>query len=303
MPTSYYEHGVTAALTELRLQKTSGILPRGLKRLIPQITQRASKFGPQIEKQVYKVLPGAKPYLKGVPGQALRETVLGAGFGGALGAPIGAMTAEPGERGSGALQGAISGVGQGALWGGVSALVRGPIQNIARNRLTQMAQHQGHSAQQAANIAKKEYDTRSWFGNVKDTVTGKGALGRKGSAIAAAGGAAGFGLGDIYAPSLLDPSTPNAPEPPSRVTTADDKSDEKSLIPARMLGSYLGGLSTNIGIRALKHSKRLPFQKKLSPFALEVLPIVLTSAGAASGYVAAKKINQLQKRPSTKNKK
>lgn len=295
MRSDFYIQGQNAALHKLRFEKTALRLP--FRRLIPQITQRLNRSGTNIENSVYKHLPSTKPYLAGVPSLVLKETAIGAALGGALGAPLGAMAAEPGERAQGALSGLASGAGQGALWGGLSAGIRGPIANVARNRLIELGKQKGLSTSAARQKALAEYDKRSWTGNVKDIFTGAGALGRKGSAIAAGGGTAGLLIGDLYVPSKVD----EAINPENRITTAAAKAKkDDSGIPPTMLGSYVGGMGTNIGTRLLLRNKRFPFQRKLGPAALEIVPIVATTGGAATGYLTAKKLKKYKDSESTK---
>jgi len=307
MQSRYYAQGRIAALEELHLTKLAAPWYSRARHAIPQLSQRLQAHGPHIEKQVYKVLPGAQPYFKGVPAQAINEAIIGTGFGSALGAGIGALTAEPGERGEAALRGAGTGAWQGAAFGGLSGLVRGPIVNASRNRLATIAKQQGHASPVAA--ANKEYG-KSWLTNAKELATGKGAFGRQGSAVAAGGGLAGLALGDFYVPSLVMPLEHSAPTD-QRTTTASAKKPKKekppkvTLIPTEMAGSYIGGMSTNLGTRALLRAKKFPFQARLNPkgYAREVIPIVVTSAGTLVGYISAKKLKQLDTLPSTKRKK
>ena len=103
------------------------------------------------------------------------------------------------------------------------------------------------------------------------------------------------------------------PENPTdqRVTTASDKkhtrhnTQEEGLIPSTMLGSYMGGMGTNLSTRALLRANKFPFQGHLNPkgYTREILPIVVTSAGTMSGYITAKKLKQLSDASSTKRKK
>lgn len=312
MRNSYYDQGITAALTELRLQKTAAPVS-GFRKIIPQITQRLGEISPYVSEKFYSAVPGARPYLAGAGRQALNEALIGTAFGGVLGGVFGGIGAEPGHRTEGMLHGAASGLLPGAVWGGISGFARKPIQNFSKLQLQAIAKERGHSAQAAARLAEKEYDQRNWFGNVKDLVTGKGALGRHGSAIATGGGLLGFGLADTYLPNVIMPMNEDTPPPPptsSRVVTAAEKKhkvkklkEPEPTIPPSMLGSYVGGLGTNISVRALKHHKRIPFQRKLSPFMLETIPILATTAGAATGFVTAKKIKQHQDQKSTASKK
>jgi len=300
MQARYYAQGCNTALEELHLIKTAAPWYSHAWHAIPQLTQRLQAYGPKIEKQVYKVLPGAQPYLKGVPAQAINESIVGTGFGAALGAGMGAVTAEPGERGEAALRGAGTGAWQGAAFGGISGLTRGPIVNAARNRLAVLAKQRGLA--DPVTAGNTEY-SKNWFRNAKELATGKGALGRQGSAVAAGGGLAGLAIGDFYAPTVLMPGLNE--HPPDQRTTTASADPEENLIPSTMLGSYIGGMSTNLSTRALLRAHKFPFQGHLNPkgYAREILPIVVTSAGTVSGYITAKKLKQLTATSSTKRKK
>lgn len=299
-----YAQGVKTALGDLRLEKSAS--PGLFSKLLAPSAKYLGNLGSIAEKNIYaqtgKFLSPAsqrtfKAYTKGIPGQTLKETALGAGLGAAIGAPLEAAFAEPGERGEAALHGAVSGLGTGALWGGISGLSRGLIHNATRRNLQNYASSRGFK--NPAAEAKQLFDERSWWQNVKDTATGKGPLGRRGAATAALGGTAGLVLGDVYLPtkidSMINPLPAEYPAQPldqPRVVTASAKKNKEVKMPAGIKGSILGSLSTNIGVRALLHTKKFPLQKKLHPFALEIAPILLTTAGSSGGYLLGKKLEK-----------
>lgn len=293
-----YSQGVKAALGDLRLEKNA-IFSRITQALKPasdylgglgQIAERGiysqskNVLGPEAQRTF-------KAYTKGVPGQTLKETALGAGLGAVIGAPLEAAFAEPGERGEAALHGAVSGLGTGAVWGGISGLSRGLIHNATRRNLQQYAAKRRFK--NPAAEAKQLFDDRSWWQNVKDTATGKGPLGRRGAATAALGGTAGLVLGDVYLPTKIDAALNPHPTPDQpRVVTASARRDKDVKMPAGIKGSMFGSLGVNIGTRALIYGKKLPLQKKMHPFALQVVPILLTTAGGSGGYLLGKKIEK-----------
>lgn len=134
----------------------------------------------------------------------------GAALGGVLEGGLGAATADEGHRGEAFARGALHGAAFGGLGGAVSGAVT-PFSRMARFKAMQAA---GATPMQAGRALK-----RSWFGNVADMATGKGAGGRIPAAIEAAAVPA-----EMLAVGALMPGgggAEPAPQHPGQVRTAE----------------------------------------------------------------------------------
>jgi hypothetical protein len=314
-----YAQGVKVALAELRLTnvKSAGlfnVLNRTGARIGAQIGSRIinppakylTGLGARAENAVYpqtaKFLSPEnqsrfKTLTQNVAGHTLNEMAGGAAIGGLAGAGTNAAMAEPGERGEAAARGALHGAWTGALWGAVSGPTRHLIRNATRGHLTNLGAKIDPTT--AAAAAHQVVDKDRWRQNVKDVFTGKGPLGRRGAATAALSGTVGAGLADFYLPTKVlnavegeNPHTESFQDPAQpRVVTASSKKEDEGMSTG-IKGSTIGGMATNIAVRGLRYKGKLPFQKKLHPFLLEITPMLLTSAGGAAGYLTAKKIEK-----------
>jgi len=139
---------------------------------------------PLLERAGVKSVGALGKYFKNIPAEVKGQAI----GGGALFGGIEAATAEEGKR----LEALKRGIGTGALLGagfGVgSALTKTPGLTLRRKMLERMAAGQkGIAPTSRRELAEKTLD-RGWLRNVKETVTGKGLLGRGASAAAAASG-------------------------------------------------------------------------------------------------------------------
>ena len=158
--------------------------------------QAMAKHTPQLHsgiKTTGRVLDAANKAVPGVVGATGKGAL---GFGAIEGA-IGAATAEEGERLKGFGKGFASGAATGAIYSGASHAATSGLKAMRNKGLSSLASTAGASGAGAAKQMGKDVAARGFRGNVADLATGKGQLGRAGSALAlGTSGLPGFLIAD-----------------------------------------------------------------------------------------------------------
>ncbi len=146
---------------------------------------------------------------RGLGGELKRQVGFGALLGGGIEGAMGAAGAEQGHRLEGFGRGALHGAAVGGAMGAATA----PIATAGKNlRLKALEGVGGHPAAAQAAV------DRGYFGGVKDLVTGKGPMGRRGAAIETLAAplqtAVEFGVPAAAVGALESRLQPNAPQLP-----------------------------------------------------------------------------------------
>lgn len=288
--------GAEAALTALGLEKCAWAW----------LANAATKLAPTLAP---KVMAAAKPYTAGVGKEMGRQTLIGAGLGGALGGGLGAAFAPEGQRwdafGRGAVQGAGMGAIGGAAMGAGSTLMGNTAKQIGSKSL--MRATPGMSAE-TAQTAMSEAMKGGIRGNYRALraagtdpaarrLAGAGMLGSLaqeaggwGSALALPATMGGFGVLDKSATML--PSRMYLPPENSLPT-----SEGSELLPPGTLGGATGG---TLGVLAaaipmLIGRTRIP--RGLRPWYLEdvaarAIPSVTGAGGMLAGTAIENKLRQ-----------
>lgn len=261
----------------------------------------------------------AKKLVKGMPGQVASQAVGGAAGFGLLEGGLGAAMAEKGQGWDEFKRGLGHGALEGAAWGGLTGAMGTPLRNIRRSSLQGLAKSKGLPLKgQKALIDKQMH--RGFFGSAKDLATGKGPLGRAGSAENMLGGIGQFGTDMILPMAILDsgsaqapidatsslpatPSTPYAsygyPQYPSYgypqyakqgAAPLEEPTDTNAT--ARVLstlgGSVAGGLPAGLAVDALASQPWFPKGAKGS-LLRRALPAIGATAGALGGHYLGQK--------------
>lgn len=257
---------------------------RGARKLIPAAVSKVQGSG----------------LTRGLGKEMLTQTGAGAALGGLIEGGIGAATADEGQRGQAFLHGAAHGAATGALAGAATAPVTTAARNLRLKGLEHMAGPGGAEAAQ-------QQLSRSWTGGMKDLVTGKGPMGRRGAAFetlaAPATLAAEFAVPSMVLGSGEPPSRqpePHATVPPApgqlqqmqpKVAEAAD-SPQAPIEP--ILGTALGGplgAATVEGLLQAYYDPRHPDMRNML-LRKQLLPALGGAAGVLGGYYGIKALNE-----------
>ena len=270
----------------------------------------------------------AKPALAAIGKSTARQALGGAAATGAIMGGIGAATAPEGQRmeafGRGATQGAGMGfIGGAAMGAGGEALRQGA--GALGNRV--LAKRLAEGALAPGALGPKLPETvdlmhRGLWTNAKELAKGTGRMGRSGSAIGLAGRVGELsveaapmlalptsmgGMGWLSKSSPEQVPTPEEQYPPEMYRTASDEASQLEtapvpgytppILPARTVGSALGGLTVGLGtaIPLIVLKNRLPAGAippwYLGDVARRVIPSVAGTAGAIGGGILGQHIS------------
>lgn len=150
------------------------------------------------------------PYLSGIGQQAASDAVWGGIIGGTFEGGIGALQAEPGERGEAFARGALSGLVPNVALGALSGAASRVVHNTGRQRMRALAEQHGMEAQRGQ--VKKMMREPGFFKNLNYAFTDKGLRGQL-ARTRALTGLGTFGTGFVL-PAMLTPSASAATPPP-----------------------------------------------------------------------------------------
>lgn len=195
---------------------------------------------------------GGVPQLKS---EMLNQARMGGGIGALAGGALGALSAEEGHRGEGALKGALGGAASGALGGALSGAVFTGARGLRHHALTALAPGADMGARRAAAT---EALNRGWLRGMPDMAFG-GPAGRGGAAFETLAAPATVAA-DMYLGHKLMGALPEAlggapAEPPGPAKVAAEETDGPLSFSARLhpaaLAAPLGALAGRVGAEEL----------------------------------------------------